>query len=1125
MPNIYDNLEKVLLNALRDVLGNAVRADFCVGYFNLRGWNNLADLIDHFEGDDTSCCRVLVGMQRLPEEDMRVAQSALSDNVILDGPTRARLVAQAAQSFKEQIEFGVPNAAAEKTLRQLATQLRAKKVRVKLYLGQPLHAKLYLIQRPDNITPLVSYLGSSNLTFSGLSHQGELNVDVVEQDAAQKLQTWFDKQWKDANAYDISEQLAELIETSWAREELLSPYHVYLKMAHHLSEEARRGEREFRLPSQFQGLLMDFQSAAVSLVAHYLHWYGGVLLGDVVGLGKTLMATAVAKIFQEDDNSDTLIICPPKLTEMWEWHVQRYGLTARVLSLGKVTDVLPELMRYRLVIIDESHNVRNREGKRYRAIQEYIERCEPRVLLLTATPYNKQFTDLSNQLRLFVDEDMDLRVRPEKFFQEWRAQGFSEQDFRARFQVSTRSLRAFEQSVFAEDWRDLMRLYLVRRTRQFIMRNYAHYDAERERYYVTIQGQPTYFPKRQAVTLQFPLDEDNPDDQYARLFSERVVDVIEDLLLPRYGLSNYLVPGAERNASKEERRILENLNRAGRRLIGFSRTNLFKRLESSGHSFLLSIDRHILRNMITLHALENGLPIPIGTQDAALLDTQITDADVDFIADDETDASDPSTEPSPFQADSLNEYRARAAQVYANYRNNFRNRFGWLDARFFTRNLQQDLLQDAEALLTVLNSSGQWQPDLDTKLDTLYELLTETRPQDKVLIFTQFSDTALYLAEQLGLRGVTDLAVAVGDSDTVTLARRFSPSKNGSLRQGEQELRILISTDVLAEGQNLQDAHIMVNFDLPWAIIRLIQRSGRIDRIGQQSDTIQICSFLPAEGVEQIILLRTRLSLRLEQNREVIGSDETFFGEEAANRLRDLYTERSGVLDDDQDEDVDLASIALQVWNSASEADQRTALKLPGVVSATRRLPKDVEESNPGVIAYLRFPDRSDALVQVDQDGNLISQSLTTVFRSAACASDTKALPRAENHYELVEKAVQSALQEQSLLGGHLGSLRSTRRKVYERLKRYRENVRSQYPLLAAQMLKDLEPALNLLFNYPLTEAASNALKRQLRLGITDETLAEMLVQWHQEEHLCVIEDVKSQDPQIVCALGLIQND
>jgi hypothetical protein len=569
MPRIFDNIESDLLTALRETLQVSKRADFCVGYFNLRGWSSLADLVEPYPGSDEGCCRVLIGMHRAPEEVMRETQKAMRQEQEMAKGDLKRLRRRIVQSFKEQIEFGLPTTAAEKTLRELAKQLRARKARIKLFLKHPLHAKLYLVHRVDTITPLVGYLGSSNLTLSGLSHQGELNVDVVEQDAAKKLQRWFNERWDDPDGFDLSEELAELIESSWASELLVKPYLVYLKMAYHLSEDARIGERDFKLPKAFQGVLLDFQVAAVQLASRLLYKNGGVLVGDVVGLGKTLMASAIARIFQEDDGSNILIICPPKLEPMWSWHKGTYGLAAEVLSLGAVIKELPSLPPYRLVLLDESHNLRNRDGKRYRAIQEYIEKCNSRVIMLTATPYNKQFTDLSNQLRLFVDEDADLRARPEQFFQEWQKQGLSEADFLALHQASPRSLRAFELSPHTEDWRDLMRHYMVRRTRQFIMQNYATFDAKKQRFFVMLNGEPYYFPVRQPKTLAFELKEDDSNDPYAKLYRDEVVLVIENLALPRYGLANYVVPSAEKKATPQEKRILDNLNRAGKRLLGF----------------------------------------------------------------------------------------------------------------------------------------------------------------------------------------------------------------------------------------------------------------------------------------------------------------------------------------------------------------------------------------------------------------------------------------------------------------------------------------------------------------------------------------------------------------------------
>ena len=176
--------------------------------------------------------------------------------------------------------------------------------------------------------------------------------------------------------------------------------------------------------------------------------------------------------------------------------------------------------------------------------------------------------------------------------------------------------------------------------------------------------------------------------------------------------------------------------------------------------------------------------------------------------------------------------------------------------------MRHDLESDAKSLIKILKSAGQWEPAADTKLQTLVATLKKTHPGDKVIIFTQFADTARYLERQLSAMGVDRIAGATGNSgDPTLIAWKFSPVSNGKRANVGplEELRVLVATDVLSEGQNLQDCHIVVNYDLPWAIIRLIQRAGRVDRIGQEADTIVCYSFLPAEGVEKIIRLRSRV--------------------------------------------------------------------------------------------------------------------------------------------------------------------------------------------------------------------------------------------------------------------------
>src|SRR4030043_423023 len=418
MPRIFDNIEQTLLPALQQTLEVSDRADFCVGYFNLRGWKQLDSYIDKWAGGEGNCCRLLVGMQHLPEEELRMAMSLIKSDVAMDNQTASRLKKKLAEEFRDQLTIGIPTNEDELGLRRLAAQIKAKKVIVKLFLRHPLHAKLYLLFRPDPINPTEGYLGSTNLPLAGLSYQGELNIDVLDHDACNKLAKWFEDRWNDNWCIDISEELEKIIKESWAREDLIPPYHIYIKMAYHLAQEARAGLSEFQIPQDFGKKLFEFQTAAVKIAAHHLNKRGGGLFGDVVGLGKTLMATAVARIFEDDFGLESLVICPKNLVSMWEDYVHQYRLRGKVLSISRVLNELPDLRRYRLIIIDESHNLRNREGKRYHAIHEYIQENESKCIMLSATPYNKNYRDLSSQLRLFVQDDKDLGIRPERLLRE-----------------------------------------------------------------------------------------------------------------------------------------------------------------------------------------------------------------------------------------------------------------------------------------------------------------------------------------------------------------------------------------------------------------------------------------------------------------------------------------------------------------------------------------------------------------------------------------------------------------------------------------------------------------------------------------------------------------------------------
>ncbi len=1128
MSRIFDNIQLDLLQALRSTLKVSKRADFCIGYLNLRGWQAIDDLITAWDPTSGQVCRVLVGMQRPPQDEIRELYRQASDEGWIDNATASRLKTQFAAHLREQITLGIPTGQDEAGLRRLARQLRAGQVVVKLFLPYPLHAKLYLLFRDDVNNPITGFVGSSNLTLSGLSRHGELNVDVLDHLGTQQLSKWFAERWAERWALDVSIDLATIIESSWAREDAIPPYHIYLNIAYHLSTEARAGLSQFRLPPRFEQELFEFQKSAVKIAARHLHRRGGVMIGDVVGLGKTMMATALARMFEDDLGYETLIICPKNLEPMWERYRTEYGLRGMVLPVSQVTKKLPNLKRYRLVLIDESHNLRNREGRRYKAISEYIRSCDAKVILLTATPYNKTKHDLSAQLRLFIDEKANIGIRPERHMRKY---GISEAEFERKNQCRANSILAIEKSDEFDDWRELIRLYMVRRTRSFILQHYTEADKHGRRFISGKDGEKRYFPVRKPLSVTFKVDETDPADRYARLYSRDVVDQVNGLHVPRYGLGLYVNPQEEKQATPAERKLIENLGKAGKRLMGFCRTNLFKRLESNGFSFLQSIDRHVLRNQVYLYAIENGLDLPVGVLDAGLLDIERVDEDAEGLEGDTEDLLDGLFD-AVAEEDSLPNDMARAKAVYEQYERDYKKRFKWIRPTLFKAKLADDLAHDTQILNELLSSQGAWEADKDHKWQALHKLLTQTHGKDKVLIFTQFADTARYLAREARKAGIGHVELATGASaDPYALACRFSPKSNNKTVSKADEVRVLICTDVLSEGQNLQDSNVVVNFDLPWAIIRLIQRAGRVDRIGQRAEEIHCYSFLPADGVEQLIQLRSRIRQRLKENAEVVGTDEAFFEDDDAATIRDLYTEKQGVLDDSDDE-VDLASYAWQIWKQATQDNPdlaRAVESLPPVVYSAKGFQLDEsrfpllggDAAKGGALVYVKSPEGNDHLAWVGTNGKTVTESQFTVLRAAECEPGTPAVPRLPQHHDLVATGLQLAVSQDKAVGGGLGRPSSPRRRTYERLKAY---ATEQMQTLFRD--EELERALDDMYQRPLLETAADLLNRLMRSGVNDTELADAVKSLREEGRLTYAEDDTTlREPRVVCSMGLIREE
>ena len=280
-------------------------------------------------------------------------------------------------------------------------------------------------------------------------------------------------------------------------------------------------------------------------------------------------------------------------------------------------------------------------------------------------------------------------------------------------------------------------------------------------------------------------------------------------------------------------------------------------------------------------------------------------------------------------------------------------------------------------------------------------------------------------------------------------------------------------------------------------------------------------SFLPAAGVERIITLRARVFRRLQENALVVGSDEKYFEDQQdTQNLADIYNEKAGIFDGDADTEVDMASLAFQIWRNATKNDpslRKTIEILPDVVYSSREH-KPREGTPESILVYVRTPDDSDALAWIDREGRSVTQSQLRILEAAACPPSTPAQLRNEIHHDLVEAGVKHILDEERSVGGQLGRPSGARFKTYERMKRHIDANRGS--LFVSQAL---EQAIDDIYRRPLRPVATDILNRQLRTGISDDALAELVVQLREDGRLVVVEDDPDvpEEPRIICSLGL----
>jgi|GEM_PF-5019958 len=690
-----------------------------------------------------------------------------------------------------------------------------------------LHAKAYMMDNIRGENP-ITIIGSSNLTHSGLVDNTELNAVRKEKANYEIALAWFDELWKEAE--DIEPKLRKEIELSQFGE-WYSPYEIYVRaLISYVGDEvlSEEGYKDYEA-------LAKFQRDAVERAWKILKERRGVMIADGVGLGKTFIGKGLIHRYQSDYKSGTkpvLVLCPAALRRMWEDETYDFD-SVKVESMEGLGRFNPddedyrklierkrrEWRKYQVIIIDEAHSFRNEKSNRYQALHEITDplQTEKEIewVFLTATPINNKIADISSLLDLVSRGDQQYfapDVPNIKSLIQSVSNDIDERLAEAR-NKNDYSLLPQLRAQAADSMDKLFNLFVIRRSRSYIMR---HYEGAK------IRGREIKFPKRKTVRVPYSLEKTYKG---SRLF-ERIKDHFADLSLNSYR------PELIKQQAQQDTWQLGRQNA----VVGLIMLLLLKRLESSVAAFRISIDRLLESQEVILKILKED-KVLISKRGIEMMAAGLVEdfgsLDADFYLD--------------LSEENLDEDKCRE--------------------------LEGSICDDISNLKAIHEMIGRISPDSDNKLQALKSYLKNT--PGKILIFSEFEDTIFYLRDNLRddpcLRG-REMDWITGSNNSAEKQRKieaFSPKSNNA--EPEREVDILLCTDVLAEGLNLQDASGMVNYDLTWNPVRVIQRIGRIDRLGSFHDEVRVAWFGSEDGLDELLGLIKRFKEKGISIAETIG--------------------------------------------------------------------------------------------------------------------------------------------------------------------------------------------------------------------------------------------------------------
>lgn len=937
-PKVIDNRRRTLLSVLEELAPNFDQVSIATGYWDLKGMSALMPHIAQYKK-----IRILIG-----QEPIRARfQKALKQELTTDFP-EADLKWDLTHT---QFEMSLVN-----TAETLNEYIEEGKIEVKVYRGAFLHAKTYIFSNSNN-SEAVGIIGSSNFTGAGLTTNTELNAledesRIVKYRPESKEDqhghlSWFEEMWADELSEDWNGEFSRIIAESPLGKKCFSPYEMYMKTLWELYQE--EVDISADIAQSTNSSLFAFQQRNARLLIQKLQKYGVAMLADSVGLGKTITAGAVIKEYKDTYRARRIyVIVPASLVQSWKRDLAKvHNLVSgfEVISMQDFQGIerARDIDKYAdvdLFVIDEAHNLRNPNGSRHEQLLDWFSNNpSSHVLMLTATPINNKLTDFVNQIQLAAKGRLAAFPVVYPTSKKREVIDFFEAVKRLTADMKTAENRGekIDFNRISRIMRQGLRHFLVRTTRRGIEAEYGgllgddgtltkfpksevkshpyqyteelaiEIDKVISRHLDSFEGKDPRFVNlemllNQTQRTKHPLDmltEANPEGD-SGVF-EKIFKLILLLGFIPYKTSTYL--NQYYGKSNEELRDFDISSdesfklRSQMSVHNIMRVTFLKRLESSQAALSLSLGQYLRRLDKFERYLEEGHIANI---------RDINQIEKEFGEDISSWSEEQVREQLDIELIPASGDKYKITQIKA------------------------DIQRDRK-IVAAIQDCCMVLDNHDDKLNSLIKLIDKIRKGkkagEKILLFSYFTDTIKYLEKRLPElikdKDFIDKSAFLSGADGVMLediVKRFSPKSTNSEVTKEQEIDFLFATDVLSEGQNLQDCGNLINYDLHWNPVRMIQRNGRINRLGSAHESVFIYNLHPETALDSYLKLVNRLERKIDAIKFTIGTDQSVLGEtenpiefldgfevdENLSGVLEMYNdpEKSAVLDkfDDDDE-------------------------------------------------------------------------------------------------------------------------------------------------------------------------------------------------------------------------------